>query len=147
MHPILAERRRLLLFLLASLLVGVGLALLVHIWLLVPWRAALSFGLPLGLLAAPLALSAWYLARSMPLAPTSAGRLVLTAGIAAGLTSALWAAAGSLWAQALAPLGFALEETTPAALASLLVGFGALGYLLSLTVHYALLGFEESAEA
>ena len=86
MHPILGERRRLGLYLLAWGLVGLGLALIVRTWLGVPWRAALLFGLPLSLAAAPLSLSAWYLCRAMPLSRTSAIQLITTAATAALLT-------------------------------------------------------------
>ncbi|HUF46668.1 MAG TPA: histidine kinase [Vicinamibacterales bacterium] len=145
--PLAGERRRLLLYLLAWGLVGVGLALLMRVWLEVAWAAALAFGLPLGLLAAPMSSSGWYLCRAMPLSRTSAPRLVTTALAAALVTAALWAAAGQLWASALAPVGFALGRTPPAALVSLLVGLGALGYLLSLTVQYLIQGVQDTAQA
>ncbi len=147
MHPILDERRRLLLYLLAWLLVGLGLALLLRIWLAIPWQAALIFGLPLALAAAPMSLSAWYLCRAMPLARTPPVRIIATSGLAAVATASVWAAAGHVWGRVLEPRGFSLGETPTAALVSMLVGLGALGYLLSLTVHYLLQGVEESAEA
>jgi hypothetical protein len=147
MHPILDERRRLALYLLAWLLVGCGLALLLRIWLGIPWRAATLFGLPLAIAAAPMSLSAWYLCRAMPLARTPPLQVGLTAGVVALVTSSIWAAAGHLWGQVLAPVGFTLGDTPTAALGSMLVGLGALGYLLSLTVHYLLQGDEEAALA
>ena len=147
MHPILGERRRLLLYLLAWGLVGLGLALLLQTWLRIPWRAALLFGVPLGLMAAPMSMSAWYLCRAMPLSRTSATQLITTSATAALVTSAVWAAAGQVWGRLLAPVGFTLGVTPAVAVFSLLVGLGALGYLLSLTVHYLLQAFEDSAEA
>jgi hypothetical protein len=147
MHPILDERRRLVLYLLAWLLVGLGLALLLRIWLAIPWQAALLYGLPLAIVAAPMSLSAWYLCRAMPLARTPPLRIILTAAVVALVTASIWAAAGHSWGRMLAPVGFSLGATPTAALVSMLVGLGSLGYLLSLTVHYLLLGYEASAEA
>ncbi len=147
MHPILGDRRRLGLYLLAWIFAGSGLGLLLQTWFGMPWVAALLFGVPLGLVAAPMSLSAWYLCRSMPLARTSATRVITTSAMAALVTAAVWASVGRLWGGALAPMGFSVGATPDVAVVSLLVGLGALGYLLSLTVHYLLQGFEESAEA
>ena len=147
MHPILGDRRRLFLHLVAWALVGGVLALLVRTLLFVPWRAALLFALPLAIIAAPVSLSAWYLCRAMPLARTSAVRVATTALLAALVTASLWAAAGRAWWQVLMRLELAERPTSAAALTSLVVGLGALAYLLSVTVHYLLQAFEESAAA
>jgi sensor histidine kinase YesM len=147
MHPILGDRRRLFLLLLAWALVGGVLALLLRTLLAVPWRPALLFAMPLALVAAPVSLSAWYFCRAMPLARTSAVRVAITALLAALVTASLWAAAGRAWWQMLMRLDIADRPTSAAALTSLLVGLGALAYLLSVTVHYLLQAFEESAAA
>jgi len=147
MHPILAERRRLQLHLIAWTLVGALLGLLVRTLLGVPWVGAAAFGLPLGVLAAPLSLSSWYVARAMPLSRMPSSRVV-PAALGAALTSAAcWAGAGYGWWHALVSLGVEMPEAPVPALLALLVGLGALGYLLSLTVHYLLQAFEESVEA
>ena len=79
MHPILGDQLRLRLHLTAWSLAGAVLALLVRVVINVPWVPALSFGIPLGLVAAPVSLSAWYLCRAMPLVKTSAVRVGITA--------------------------------------------------------------------
>ena len=61
------------------------------------WPEALLFGLPMGLVAAPMSLSAWYLCRAMPFERTSAVRVGITALAAAAVTSVLWAGLGRLW--------------------------------------------------
>ena len=57
---------------------------------------ALLFGIPMGLVAAPISLSAWYLCKAMPLARTSALRIGATAarrggrdGVAVGRSRAM----------------------------------------------------------
>jgi signal transduction histidine kinase len=146
MHPILADRQRLRLHLIAWALVGVMLGLLVRAVIGTRWSDALIFALPLGLVAAPVSLSAWYLCRAMPLGRTSAIRVAGTALVAAMVTSALWAGAGSVWWSTLRRAGVPLVDA-PAALTALLAGLGALAYLLAVTVHYLLQAFEESAAA
>jgi hypothetical protein len=146
MHPILADRRRLQLHLVAWGLVGAMLGLLIRALIGASWRGALVFALPMGLVAAPVSLSAWYLCRAMPLGRTNTMRVAGTAVVAALVTSALWAAAGRLWWELLRRSGVALPDAT-SGLAALLTGLGALAYLLAVTVHYLLQVFEESAAA
>ena len=147
MNPILGERRRLLLYLLAWGLIGGGLALLLWVWLSVPWTAALLFGVPLGILGAPMSLSAGYLCQAMPLDRTPVIRIASTSSVVAIVTAAVWAALAQGWTSVIAPLGLDFGDAPTGAVASLFVGVGTLGYLLSVTVHYLLQGFEESAEA
>jgi two-component system, LytTR family, sensor histidine kinase AlgZ len=145
MHPILGDRRRLFLHFLAWGMVGGVLALLLRTLLDVPWRAAILFVLPLALVAAPVSLSAWYLVKAMPLERTSAIRVAITALFAALVTASLWAVFGRAWWQVLVRFEIAERPTSSAALTTLIVGLGALAYLLSVTVHYVLQAYEESA--
>jgi len=147
MHPILADRQRLQLHLTAWSLVGALLGLLVHLLLNVSWVDSMLFALPLGLLAAPLSLSAWYLCKALPLSRTPAIRVSVTAVGAAVVTAAIWAAIGYQWWHLAAGSGQELPESSVRVLTALLVGVGALAYLLSVTVHYVLQAFEESAAA
>src|ERR1700733_11515927 len=147
MHPILADRQRLQLHLIAWGLVGGLLGLLVHLLLGVGWADSMSFALPLGVLAAPLSLSAWYLCRALPLSRTPATRVSVTAVGAATITSAIWSALGYQWWRLLLGTGPDLPESSVRVLTALLVGVGALAYLVSVTVHYVLQAFEESASA
>ena len=135
MHPILGDRRRLVLHLLAQTLVGAVLALLLRMLLSVPWWPSAAFALPLALIAAPVSLSAWYVCRAMPLDRTSALRVTVTALVAALVTASLWAAAGRIWWGVLVRLDVADSAASATALTSLVVGLGALAYLLSVTVR------------
>lgn len=147
MHPILADRRRLELHLVAWALAGAILALLVRMVIGVDWTDALVFAMPLGFLAAPLSLSSWYVCRATPLSRTPLLRLSVTAAGSAVVTAALWAAIGYEWWAVLVGAGFERADASMPVLAALLVGLGALAYLLSVTVHYLLQTSEESAEA
>jgi signal transduction histidine kinase len=146
MHPILADRQRLQLHLIAWCLVGTMLGLLIRVVIGARWGEALVFALPLALIAAPVSLSAWYLCRAMPLGRTSAIQVAGTALVASLVTSALWAAVGRLWWDALRRFGVPFTEA-PVALTALLAGLGALAYLLTVTVHYLIQAFEESSAA
>lgn len=147
MHPILGDQLRLRLHLMAWSLGGGVLALLVRALFGVPWTQALVFGVPMGLVAAPVSLSAWYLCKAMPLARTSALRIGATAAGAALVTASLWSALGRWWWQLLARTAFDLPMDQMVGLFTLLLGLGAIGYLLAVTVHYVLQAGEDSAIA
>lgn len=147
MHPTLASPNRLRLLLLACAFVGGLLGILVRALFGVAWREALMFSLPIGMAAASVSLSAWYLCRAMPLDRSSLYRVVLTAVAAALITASLWASLGRLWWQALVGLGFSLRTDQMTALFVLLGGVGAFSYLLAIAMHYLLQVSEASAAA
>src|SRR5262249_40748410 len=127
-------------------LAGGVLAILLRVIAQLGWTESLVFGLPMGLLAAPISLSAWYLCRAMPLERTSAVRIGATALGAAVVTSWLWTGIGRLWWQLLSRTGFDMPVNSLGSM-SLLLGLGALGYLLAVTVHYVFQASETSAAA
>jgi two-component system, LytTR family, sensor histidine kinase AlgZ len=148
MHPILARRSRLGLYLGAWTLLGLLLAAALSApGALEPARAA-SISIPLTLAYAFVCLSAWYVARSTPLGPTGNVRAIVTAATAAVVSSAAWLAAAGAWLQLFAR-GDDLAHVNRAfpALRALAFGFGVLLYLLSLAVSYLLAAFELSREA
>jgi hypothetical protein len=147
MHPILGDRQHLVLHLFAWVLVAGMLALLVRTVIGAGWVESMLFAFPMGLVAAPISLSAWYLCRALPISRVGAARVAITALTAAAITAALWAAAGRVWWAALERWGVTLPSDTRAPLAALLVGLGALVYLLSVTVHYLLQASQMSAVA
>jgi len=146
-HPILGDPLRLRLLLVSWGLAGAMLGLLVRALIGTSWLSSLLFGLPMGLVAAPVSLSAWYLCRAMPLARTDPARVAVTAGLAAFVTASLWAGLGRIWWAALVGAGVEMSEASGGPLVVLLVGLGAVAYLLSVTVHYVLQAVEESAAA
>ena len=147
MHPLLADRQRWQLFLSAWAGVGVAVSLLVHALFGAGWVEAGLFGVPLGLAAGPISLSAWYICRAMPLATTPPVRVASTAVSAALVTAAAWAGLGWAWWVALETGGEALPLVRPPVLVTMLVGVGALTYLLALLVTYLIDAFEISAAA
>jgi len=146
MASLLGDRRRIQLHLIAWGLVGTLLALLARSGFGVPWMLALAFGVPLGLLAAPLSLSALFMARSMPLTRTAGWRVGISAVVASLIAGSVWASTGRWWWRTLGRFGLSPDAADAPSFASLLVGFGALAYLLSITVHYAVQAIEDSAE-
>jgi two-component system, LytTR family, sensor histidine kinase AlgZ len=148
MHPILARSGRLGLYLLAwTPLAGMLILLLAGVgrW---GWMETLAAILPLCLVYAFVCLSAWYPVRATPVERFGLLRLSLTHLTAAALVSSLWVLAGSGWALALSSWaafrGFDQRFRTQV---PLLFGTGALLYLLSVALHYALAAFEASRQA
>ena len=147
MHPVLANRRWLSSHLVAWVVAGVGLAAVARGVLDAGWAGALTFGVAMGLVAGPLCLSAWYVARALPAATTGSLRLGTTSVVAAMITAALWSAVGQLWWATLTRVGFGLGDESPQGLFPLLFGLGALSYLLAVTVYYVLQAYDESRAA
>src|SRR5688572_12422516 len=100
MHPILEDRRRLALYLLAWLLIG--LLLSVGIRSDTEWTTAAAFLVPLCLVFAFVGLSTWYLCRAFPLTGTASVWMLIVVQITgAAVASAIWTGLGYVWAGAL----------------------------------------------
>ena len=145
MHPLLARSERLTLYLALWIIAGALLAaLLTDEGGLTPWTAAL-LGFPLAGAYAFVCLSAWYVARSTPLATSGLPRLLATALGASVLSSAAWLALARGWAGVLrwwSGIAVSFQEV-----ATLVFGFGLLLYLLSIAVAYVAAAFEHAREA
>ena len=145
MHPVLANQRWLGLHLTAWSLFGLGVGALARGVIGADWPAALAFGPVMGLVAGPLWLSAWYVARATPAVSTAPLRVALTGLFAAVVTAGLWSALGQAWWRAIGRLGLAIGEPDPPGLFPLLFGLGALGYLLAVTIYSVMQAVETSA--
>ena len=145
MHPLLARGERLALYLALWIIVGALLAsLLAGEGGLSP-RAAAVIAFPLSLAYAFVCLSAWYVARSTPIATSGLPLLLGTALGAAVLSSGAWVILARGWHNVLtrwwdvrAPFG----EVAP-----IIFGFGLLLYLLSIAVGYIAAAFEHARGA
>jgi two-component system, LytTR family, sensor histidine kinase AlgZ len=138
MHPILATRRRLGLYLLAWLPVAALLSI-------VAWTSGAEALLPAAAEMIPacaimafLCLSPWYVCRARPLRLAAAASLVGTFVPAAAVASLLLVASARLTAMLLERPG---PQLAP------LFGMGVLLYLVSVALHYAVLAVEASRQS
>ena len=147
MHPILADARKLLWYVLAWLLAGVGIAALLRLTEQAEWTGALWFALPICLVWAFVALSSYYVCRSLPY---SQRRWPVALGLFGGasLLSALaWLGLGEAW-DALGRLeGNVPFVTLTQAGWTLYFAAGFVLYLLSLLAHDVLVAFESVQDA
>jgi hypothetical protein len=147
MYPLLARRDHLAVYLLLWMLLGVLLAAVLAAQGGLSWTAAIIAGVPMALAYSFICLSAWYVARGMPLVATGAVRVVATAMGAAVASSAMWLVLARGWTAVIATRWPVQSARTFAAIQTLLFGIGILLYLLALAVSYVLVVFEASQEA
>ena len=148
MHPILASRRRLFLYLVAwTPLVGL-LAYVVWATGGMSWAEALAVLAPACLVYAFACLSPWYLSKAMPLRVSRAANLTFTWAAAALAGSLVFLGCVRLAASFLAEFtSFSGVERRLAPHQPLLFGMGVLLYLLSAGLNYAAVAAEQSHQA
>jgi len=147
MHPLLARPARLLLVVATAAGSGLLLAALLRLIEPRPWASAIAFAVPMQVVFAFVSLGAWWTCRRHPLA--QGATRVATGLVGDALqASAIWMAAGALWAvvlERLAPSGL----SRPSLLRDLGVLFmaGIPLYVMSAVGHYLYLAFEASHAA
>jgi two-component system sensor histidine kinase AlgZ len=147
MHPLIARRGRLLLYLLAWSPLAVLLAYLLDMMGGLGWLEAATLSLPLALFYALLCLTPWYMCLSLPLGSAQTLRIVgkhVAAAIVAGL---IWIVLAKGLGLALGRYFFARLNERLSPQLPLLFGIGVLLYLLSVALHYVLFSMESSKEA
>jgi two-component system sensor histidine kinase AlgZ len=141
-HPLLADSRRLAIYLLAwaplalllmSLLVGTGAF---------SWPQAAELVVPLALIYAFMCLSAWYICRYVPIGGPGVLYLLIAVTPAASIVSLIWSGAIA-WGVAL----MAGLEAQYLRYRWLLFGAGVLLYYLAVAFHYVLMAIESSRQA
>jgi serine phosphatase RsbU (regulator of sigma subunit) len=146
-HPILGERRRLLLYLLTWLPVAVLLAALVVFTTATGWREAAALALPLALVYAFVCLSAWYPCQAAPLGAAGALRVLSTQAAAALVSSVVLLAVAAGWAAALRRLFSDPALDRFDRLAPPLLAVAVLLYLLAVAGSYLIIAFESGRQA
>jgi two-component system, LytTR family, sensor histidine kinase AlgZ len=145
MHPVLADRKRLALYLLVWTLLAFLLALLTMEPGRVPFPAAMLLTLPPTIVYAFICLAAWYPSRAMPLHAARTASLLATHFFGALVLSGVWVLLFRLWARFLDFVrGGPSEVDIVSARAFVFVVTGALLYLLAVAFHYLLLALEHA---
>ena len=147
MYPLLSRRSHLAAYLLLWLLMGAVLSMLLIAQGGLTWRVALIAGVPAAIAYSFICLSAWYVARAMPLARTGSLRVIASALAAAAVSSAMWLIVARGWTALVVSRWEMQSSRSFATLQSTLFGLGVLLYLLSLAVSYVLVVYDMSQEA
>ncbi|MBZ5607436.1 MAG: histidine kinase [Acidobacteriia bacterium] len=146
MHPLLATKGRITLYLLAWLPIAGLLGYLLSVTGQLPLLEAEALALPLALFYALVCLAPWYMCRVLPLGPSQIPKLL-------GNHTPAAVVAGLLWIVLAKALGLLLSRYFPqlndrfSPQLPLLFGIGVLLYLLAVALHYVLLSVETSREA
>ncbi|MEK7730085.1 MAG: histidine kinase [candidate division KSB1 bacterium] len=146
MHPILAHKTKLGLYLASWLMLAVLLAALAAaVGGNLSWQEALALLVPMMLVYAFVCLSTWYLCRVFTLERSSVLQLFGVYAVAAIVSTALWLALGKTWVEVLAKLPwFAGINTRYPHNMALLAGAAFLLFWLTAVLHYLLISFEQT---
>lgn len=147
-HPILGDRRRLLLYLAVWLPGGLLIGVLVAMVGDLGWLDAQLLALPMAQIYAFICLAAWYPARANPLSSARAWRVVISHLLAGVLSSAVWqlAGAGLAFAVSRLRLSSGLDQRFLPQVPLFFV-LGLLLYLLAVAVSYLAIAGERSRQA
>ena len=146
MHPILGHPRRLAVYVALWLPLGGVLAALLALEGALPWPRAIVVAVPLAVLFGFLSLSAWYVARGLPIGSTGLARVLVTAAFAAMISTAIWLLFSRGWMEAIAAPASRNVTLPFREIAPTLFGFGTLLYLLAIAASYVLAAFQTSRD-
>jgi two-component system sensor histidine kinase AlgZ len=148
MHPLLADRRRLLLYLAAWLWLA-GLTVVVMVMTRsVPWLEATLIIVPLDLGYALVCLAAFFVCRTAPLGTTDLTRVAITQLGAALVSSSAWLGVAGAWVGLLAETGLVPDvQTAYQGIRPAIFPRALMLYLLAAGLHYLLEAFEASRRA
>jgi two-component system, LytTR family, sensor histidine kinase AlgZ len=148
MHPILAQLRRLLLYLLGWIPLAGMLTYLLALPGGLGWLEATTVAIVLCLLYAFVCLAAWYPCMATPLERSGLSRFLFTHVAGAVVASVVWLVAARILGRMLAGLeDFRGIDARLSRDYPLLFATGVLLYLLAVGFHYVLLAVEASREA
>ena len=146
MHPLLAGKGRITLYLLVWLLLAVMLGYLLSVTGQLPLLESQALVLPLALVYAFVCLAPWYLCRVLPLGPSQLPKLLLDHSAAAVVAALVWIVLAKVLGLGLSRFFPRFNERFSPQL-PLLFGIGVLLYMLAVALHYVLLSLESSKEA
>jgi len=148
MHPLLLGRRRLILFAVACLDVGIAVGLLLK---LIDHRSILNayaFAIPVAFMFGFVCLSAWWVCRTAPLTTTPHGKLATRLLLATAQAIAVGAVLAFAWeAFILHAFGIAPGRIGRAGDFGIMAAVMLFLYPVSIVVHYLMLVFDQAREA
>ena len=146
-HPILENRQRLVIYLLAWLPIAAIFTIILKRGLAGSWLEALLIAAPMSLLYAFMCLSAWYVCLAAPMPQQSATRLVTTLSVASLFASGAWFALGEVWVLAVEPwVDFPdLNDRYVTQFPPIFLN-GVTLFLLAAAAHYLLITLDRSRE-
>jgi two-component system, LytTR family, sensor histidine kinase AlgZ len=147
MHPLLAGKGRITIYLVAWLPLAALLGYLLSITGKLPLIESESLAIPLSLFYALVCLAPWYMCKVLPLAPAQILKLLADHAVAAVVAALLWIVVGKGLALVLGRLYFPQLDQRFNSQLPLLFGVGVLIYLLAVALQYVLLSVETSREA
>lgn len=148
MHPIFSDNQRLFGYLGTWLAIGVLTSVLLVASDSCTWTSALIFSLPVFLLYGFVALSAYYVCRSLPLKERRLPRLALTFGATSLISGALLTEVCMAWVRIVGAIDLPWSQIEfSRRMQAAIFGIGVVLYLLSIFGHDVLIAFENLRNA
>ena len=148
MHPILASRQRLVLYLAAWAQIAILFAAVYARASAAGGFEAIAIVIPLCVIYGFICLGAWYVCQSAPLRASGVSRVFMSQMGSAALSAALWLAMWEAWSAVLVVYpGFDGAVERYRGQLPLIFASGVLLFLLAGVVHYLLIAFEVSRRA
>lgn len=144
MHPLLANRKKLGLYLIVWLIPALLITDIAVLTDSVSWTFALMFSIPSTLFFSFIGLSAYYLCRAFPLQQSKTLQLVIIFLFVSILSSALWVLLGMGWNFVINQIFTSSSIELSGKFSAILFGIGMLLYAASVSVHYLMIEFEKS---
>lgn len=147
MHPILASRERLLLYLGGWLLLACLFAWIAVLSGGLEWIEAVALTIPIAAVYAFICLAALYICRAFPLQETSFLKLVVVFVVASSLSSSFWLLIIRGWVILLSQFDWTRGlDAKFRGMVPVVFGSGVLLFLLAVVIHYLILAFESARE-
>ncbi len=148
MHPILSDRKKLLIYLIIWMVAGFLLSYSVSMFFGVRLLASTLFAVPMVVLYGEINLSSWYIAKTFPIGKTKLWKLLGAVAGSIFVASTIWVILCWLWIEFLERmLGIPIPINNTWLHLGILYGIGKQLYIISLALSYFIAAFETSRNA
>lgn len=148
MHPILSDRKRLIVYLLAWGILGILSSVVLTAVTDVEMLYTTSFVFPLMMIYSQMNLSAWYISKAFPLEKNSLWRVLMVVVVSVAIISLLWTLIAWVWLETVELLySISLFQYPLYQVLLVILAVGDQIFTISMALSYLFIAFENSRDA